>query len=237
MSHRIGPEPQARRAGLAFNSACVGLALLEVVRPSALAGLACILTPFVALAIARMDDRFCLLRDGPGAQADLGGFAAPLLALALWAATAQHIVDPAVPLIAAAGLAALLSIALIKTDLETRRAHFLGALVGFSLAWAWGALIYVNVTFDRSSPIALTGTGVSTHARGSRCGVQVEYSGRRQLMKWCQAGLRPGDLASVEAKQGALGWPYLRQPAEPDRETWIVSGRLAARASSTAAGA
>lgn len=236
-SDRIEPDPETRQVGLAFNGACMALALLETFRPSVLAGLACILAPFVALAIAWMDERFCIFSELRSPQADLGGFALPLLALALWTTTQQLIVDPTGPLIAGAVLAALLCAALIKSHLAARRVHLLGGLIGVCLAWGWGVLIYVNVTFDGSPPAVLSGTAVTYRHRGCHCGVQVEYAGRPHMLESCGEGVRPGDSTLVEVKQGVFGWPYLRLRNTAETDGRIVSGRLATRASTLAPGA
>lgn len=211
-ARRIGPEPSVSRAGLAVNAAALGLAIWQFVWPNPFTGAACIAAPWVAVSIAWFDQRFSSSVSNPGSTVDIGGLWAPVLVLALQGVLRQKTMEPLQPLLAALPLATILFVALVKADFEARTAfHMLGTL-SLCVAWAWGTVIYANITFDPTPPVMMSGAVVKTYYSrwGTKMTVASSHAGQKMLVSALPAGDRKvGSLVLLKMKGGRFGWRYL----------------------------
>lgn len=212
-SLRIGPDPGARRVGLALNAGGIAIAVWHLVLPTALTGATCIAAPLVAIAVAWFDTRFSLMSGQRDSRADIGGLWFPVLTLTLQAFAKQEMMAPLAPVLAALPLAILLFVVLIKTDLAARSATYMPFTIALCMAWAWGGLVHANVALDSSRPVLWTGMVLETHAarRGRGMTVSVSHAGQTMLLKKQRAGRREvGSPVFVAVRDGRFGWRYFR---------------------------
>lgn len=213
LSRRIGPEPSATRMALALNAIGIGLAIWCFLRPNAVSGAGCLAAPLVAIAIARLDPRFSMMAEQPGSQADIGGLWFPVLVIALQVSVQQKMMTPLAPLLAALPLAILLFGVLTKADFEAKVTARLAGTLALCLAWAWGGVIFANITFDPSPPERMSGTVLETHKSrgGQRMTVSTQYAGEPMVVEGLRtAGHQVGSPVYMEMRDGRFGWRYLR---------------------------